>query len=92
MFEECWLPGGLQLRLLVPSLVTMLVYVVGFPAFVWWKLWRNKLLVYEDQLLRAKGTGNSRKENPNAYELRKAFSKVYFQYVLRCLQCTSFPH
>ena len=34
----------------------------------------------EDQLLRAKGAGHDRLTNPHAYDLRKRFSRVYFQF------------
>jgi hypothetical protein len=34
----------------------------------------------EDQLLRAKGTGNDELTNPNAYRFRKSFGRSYYQF------------
>ena len=46
-------------------------------AFV---LIKNRLLVQEDQLLRAQNTGKTRTSNPNAYEFRKRYHKLYYQF------------
>ena len=56
------------------------MYVAGYPGTLAFLFWRNKELIIEDQLLRAKGVGNDRLTNPNAYELRRMFSRVYYQY------------
>jgi len=47
---------------------------------LYWVLYRNRVLIMEDQLLRAKGVGNDRLTNPHAFELRKTFSRSYFQF------------
>ena len=52
----------------------------GYPAFIAWMLWRSRERIMEDQLLRAKGAGSDRLTNPHAYELRKSFSRVYYQF------------
>jgi hypothetical protein len=81
VFEECGLPGGTQLTLLPWSLIGLAFYTVGYPAFVlYWVLYRNRVLIMEDQLLRAKGVGNDRLTNPHAFELRKMYSRSYFQF------------
>lgn len=76
VFEPCWLPGGLQLSLLPWALVAMLGYVVGYPAIVFFILYKNKEKVMEDQLLRAKGLGRDRLTNPNCYAFRKKYHKL----------------
>jgi len=43
-------------------------------------LYRKRRLVMEDQLLRAKETGDTRLSNPHAYDLRKRYHKVYYHF------------
>ena len=43
-------------------------------------LYRNRELAMEDQLLRAKGTGNDALSNPNAYRFRRMFGRTYYQF------------
>jgi hypothetical protein len=74
VFEACGEPGGTQEKLLPWSLVGLAVYTVGYPAFVlYWVLYRNRFLIMEDQLLRAKGVGNDRLTNPHALDFRRMF-------------------
>ena len=80
VFERCWEAGGLQMFLLPFACIAMLVYVVGYPATVFAVLHRNRPLVMEDQLLRAKGVGRTRLTNPNAYDFRKRFHKLYYHF------------
>ena len=80
VFEECGKPGGTQATLLPFSIIGLLLYTCGYPSFVAWNLFRNREKIMEDQLLRAKGAGNDRLTNPHAYELRKTFSRVYYQF------------
>jgi hypothetical protein len=81
VFERCWQAGGVQMTLFPFALITLGVYVVGYPAFVVAMLWRNKHLVKEDQLLRASGLGNDRLTNPRAYAFRKMFGKLYNNFM-----------
>ena len=80
MFERCWEAGGLQLRLLPFALIALLVYSVGYPVTVFYFLHKNRELIMEDQLLRAKGMGDTRLENTHAYEVRKKFHKLYYHF------------
>jgi hypothetical protein len=81
VFEECGVPGGTQVTLIPWAIIGLIVYTVGYPAFVsYWVLWRNRELIMEDQLLRAKGVGNDRLTNPHAYDLRRKYSRSYFQF------------
>jgi hypothetical protein len=80
VFEECGIPGGTQMTLMPWAIIATLVYGVGYPALVGYILWRNRELIMEDQLLRAKGTGHDRLTNPRAYEVRKRFRNLYYQF------------
>jgi hypothetical protein len=80
VFERCNVPGGTQLTLLPVALAGLGFYSLGYPFFMWRLLTRNKELIYEDQLLRAKGTGNDRLSNPNALDFRRKYGRSYFQF------------
>ena len=66
VFEPCWEAGSIQMTLLPFAILALLGYTIGYPAVVWLALWKNKFKIMEDQLLRAKGMGNTRLQNPNA--------------------------
>jgi hypothetical protein len=66
----CYKKGGLHMQLLPWAIVTCIVYVAGFPAFAMFTLWRNRESIKEDQLLRASGYGDSKKDNPNSWIVR----------------------
>jgi hypothetical protein len=70
--------GGTQVILLGPAIASIIIYIVGYPLALGWFLRKNRELIIEDQLLRAKGVGNDRLTNPNAYSLRRNFSGVYY--------------
>ena len=78
--EKCGVPGGVQMTLLPVAIAGIMLYSVGYPLALGWKLYANRELIMEDQLLRAKGTGEDRLTNPHAYEFRKMFSRAYFQF------------
>jgi hypothetical protein len=80
VFEECGVAGGTQLTLMPWAIIAILVYAIGYPVVVATILWRNRELIMEDQLLRAKGTGHDRLTNPRAYEMRKRFRNLYYQF------------
>ena len=80
VFVPCGVPGGVQMTLLPWAAIGVVVYIVGYPAMAGALLWRNRELIMEDQLLRAKGTGSDRLTNPNAYSTRKRFSRLYYQF------------
>lgn len=79
-FEECGKPGGLQMRLMPVAILGLVFYSIGFPAFMIFTLVRHKLDIMFDQLLRAQEEGENRFENPVAYETRKAYGRLYYQY------------
>jgi hypothetical protein len=71
VFEPCTLPlSGTQAALLLPALLGLVLYTVGYPALLANLLYRNRELAMEDQLLRAKGVGNDVLTNPHALRLR----------------------
>jgi len=78
--DPCGTPGGTQAVLLPWALLALFLYVLGYPAGVAWALRRYKELIMEDQLIRAKGVGFDRLSNPNAYDVRLAFSRVYYMF------------
>jgi hypothetical protein len=80
VFERCYEPGGLQLKLLGPALIFFGLYTLSYPCFVASVLLRNRLLAQEDQLLRAQETGKTRSSNPNCYDFRKRYHKLYYQF------------
>ena len=80
VFEECGIPGGTQMNVMPGAIAGLIIYVAGYPAIVGLIIWRNHFLMMEDQLLRAKGAGHDRLTNPHAYDLRKRFSRIYFQF------------
>ena len=79
-FERCGKSGGVQATLVPVAVVALLVYVLGFPAALVAVLWQNRERIMEDQLLRAKGTGDDRLSNPNAFVLRTALGRMYYQF------------
>jgi hypothetical protein len=80
VFERCW--ESSTHKLLFPlALCTLVLYVLAYPALVLYILNKNKDSVKIDQLLRAKGLGDTRFESTNAaYDTRKSFSKLYYQF------------
>jgi hypothetical protein len=79
-FAECGKPGGLQMKLVGPASFFFAVYSIGFPTVVGTILYRNRVKVKQDQILRAKNTGNSRGTNPDCYDFRKKYHKIYEMY------------
>jgi len=78
--EVCGDTGGVWGKIIAPSIVGLIVYTAGYPLAVLALLVRNRELVMEDQLLRAKGVGNDRLTNPHAYEFRKRYSTLYASF------------
>jgi hypothetical protein len=69
-----------QAKLFAPALLALFAYMFGYPAYVGLYLWRNRSLVMEDQLLRARGTGSDALTNPNAFDLRRTMGRSYYQF------------
>ena len=76
----CNEPGGLHSRLLPWAVFVFTVYSIGYPLVVGRILYKNREKAKEDQVLRAKNTGHTRQTNPNCYEFRKRYSKLYHLY------------
>jgi hypothetical protein len=64
---------GLQARLLPFAAVFLVLYTIGYPALVAYIVFKHRLLIMEDQVLRAKDLGDTRLSNPHCYDLRKKF-------------------
>jgi hypothetical protein len=79
---RCWDPEHLPYKLMFPSLVSIVVYTLGFPLFLFWLLrfGDRKDLLKEDQLLRAMELGDSLGGNPRAYHIRVRYHKMYYYY------------
>jgi hypothetical protein len=77
---RCWVQGGVQMRLAMWSIPAILLYVVGFPAYVLYIVKSYQDLIKEDQLLRALGLGDTRKENPFAHYVRVRYHRIYYHF------------
>lgn len=79
-FEECGLEGGLQLRMIPWAAAGLGLYGLLFPVCLASFYHRFSDLIIEDQLLRAAGTGDTRRSNPRAFDLRLYTSATYDAY------------
>jgi len=79
-FAQCDKPGGLHRKLVGPAAFFFTIYSIGFPTLVGAILYKNREKCKADQLLRAKRTGNSRSTNPECYDFRKKYHKIYEMY------------
>jgi hypothetical protein len=77
---RCWEEGSLQMTLVPWAIVLFCVYSLGYPFLIFVILRKNKDLMKEDQLLRAKEMGDDRVSNPNAYDIRKKYHKLYYHF------------
>jgi hypothetical protein len=78
--EQCGIPGGTQVTLLPYAVAGLIVYSFGYPAYVFFILWKNREMAMLDQVLRAKGVGEDRLSNPHAFDLRQTYGRTYFQF------------
>ncbi|GMH50625.1 hypothetical protein TL16_g00827 [Triparma laevis f. inornata] len=78
----CYAKGSMQTQMLPFALGFFSLYGVGFPVMMALILFNqtNAKLMKEDQVLRAKGTGYTRQTNPNSYETRVKYSKLYYRF------------
>ena len=91
----CDTPNGLQSRLKPWAVVGLIVYSIGFPAFTLYITWFYRVQMKLDQLLRAHGLGDSRREAidgltlthrrcrsrvKGTYDLRKKYHKLYYHF------------
>jgi len=80
VFVECYAPGGLHMMLLPWAVFFFIFYSMGYPALVAFILFNNVEKVKEDQILRARNTGESRSTNPHCYDFRKRYHMIYYQF------------
>jgi hypothetical protein len=80
VFEECGKPGGIQATLLPLAVLAVVIYILGYPAGVARLLYTYRELTMEDQLLRAKGVGDDKLTNPNAFAFRERWGRLYYQF------------
>jgi hypothetical protein len=55
----CGVPGGPNARMRVAAALTIVAFVLGLPTAFAVFLWRNRVQVRSDQLLRERGEGDS---------------------------------
>jgi hypothetical protein len=79
---RCWDPEHLPFKLMVPSLLALFIYTLGFPLFLFWlfRFGNRKGLLKEDQILRASGLGETPETNPRAYHMRIRYHKMYYYF------------
>jgi len=77
---RCNVPGGFQESLVPYAVIFLILYTFGFPAWVFVTLRRHAQIVIEDQYLRARGVGAMRETNPDCYDIRKRYSRIYYQF------------
>ena len=79
---RCDIPGGLQASLKAPAALGLIVYSLGYPAFILFilKIYKNR--IKEDQLLRAAEIGDDRKTSTSneTYTVRKRWHKLYYHF------------
>mmetsp|Transcript_58139 Transcript_58139/g.160973 ORF Transcript_58139/g.160973 Transcript_58139/m.160973 type:complete len:575 (+) Transcript_58139:1-1725(+) len=81
--EPCYVEGGVQMELVPYATILGLLYGCGYPLICFYVLILNrdnKRSAIEDQLVRAQQLSNSRENNPNCYEFRKRYGKLYYQF------------
>eukprot|EP00947_MAST-08B_sp_MAST-8B-sp1_P000313 g313.t1 len=77
---KCYIEGSLQSQLQLPAGLLIVLYLVGFPAFVAYAILRNKSTVVTDQIMRAHELMDLRKTNPKAHDIRKRYHKLYYHF------------
>jgi hypothetical protein len=73
-YTASWAP------LAIVSAIGLLLFTIGYPMVLCYFFVTRREQIMEDQLLRAKNTGNDRMTNPHAYNLRKTFGRTYYQF------------
>ena len=79
---RCDHEGGLQMILKTPAALAILIYSLGYPAFILFILRTYKARIKEDQLLRAAGLGDEFKTSTSreTYSVRKKWHKLYYHF------------
>merc|ERR1719218_132903 len=59
--QECWRPGtwetGMHVKMMPWAIACVICYSLAFPLFVFFKFQKNKMVIFEDQLLAAQDRG-----------------------------------
>jgi hypothetical protein len=76
----CGAPGSAQTILLPFAVFTLIGYSLGLPALGFWFLRRKRSVVKYDQILRAKGMGETKFDNPKYYRFRKMWHMLYYHF------------
>jgi hypothetical protein len=71
---------GHHLWLAPMGMVFGCLYGIGIPLIFTYIVYRNRKIIKYDQVLRVLGTGSRRDENPEYYEFRKRFYKLYYRF------------
>merc|ERR1712036_19791 len=61
------------------ALVSIGVYVIGYPLAIARVLTQNAIPIQSDIILLAMNAGDDRASNPGAYAIRKMFKRLYYQ-------------
>jgi len=77
--EPCDLKDGVHQTLLPWAIIAMLAYAVIYPGYMAYAHYYYRRLFMMDQLLRAMGRGETREENRLAFDMRKMYSRTYYQ-------------
>ena len=78
-FEQCYVPGGMHMRLVGFAILALMIYVIAYPLVTALLLIRYRKEAFLDQLLRAQDLGKSRKDNKQ-WNIRKIFGKLYYMF------------
>lgn len=78
--EPCWKgPETLQGRMMVPAILVLVFYTLGYPIFVITLFHFKRKTIYDDQMLRARGMGRTFSSNPH-YRFRMQFGRLYSHF------------
>jgi hypothetical protein len=77
---RCWVEGGVQMRLVYFAIPAIFLYIIGFPAYIFYIVKTFKNEIKEDQLLRAQDLGDTVAENPFAYHVRVRYHRIYYHF------------
>lgn len=87
VFEPCDEPGGVRETLIVPAIIALAVYSIGYPLFAAVVVRSNIKLIMMDQLLRCYGFGHHAKKftTPNgpeerAWRFRRAYNRLFYAF------------
>jgi hypothetical protein len=76
---RCYDTTHIQSALILPSVIGILLYTLGFPLGILWIIRTNKKAIKTDQILRALDTGDNEKSNPY-YFVRRRYHKMYYHF------------